>query len=114
MIGETFTVEDLNVASVLSWARIGGVALSAFPNMEPMAGRMHEEGSCGKGTELHITMPDDGNGGILRCWSQESNRRHPTSAEVNTIMATNVGKSNTMTTTDAEIVVREVFDFQTH
>src|SRR4029077_16402905 len=41
---------------------------------------------------------------ILRCWSHESNRRHPTSAEVNTIMATNVGKSNTMTTTDAEIL----------
>ena len=34
LIGETFTVADLNVASVLSWARIGGVALSAFPNMD--------------------------------------------------------------------------------
>jgi hypothetical protein len=31
----------------------------------PMAGRMPEEGSCGKGTELHINMPDDGNGGEL-------------------------------------------------
>jgi glutathione S-transferase len=34
LIGETFTVADLNVASVLSWARIGGVALWAFPNMD--------------------------------------------------------------------------------
>jgi glutathione S-transferase len=34
LIGETFTVADLNVASVLSWARMGGVALSAFPNMD--------------------------------------------------------------------------------
>src|SRR5580692_1692981 len=39
---------------------------------------------------------------ILRCWSHESNRRQPTRAEVNTIMATNVGKSNTMITTDGE------------
>ena len=40
---------------------------------------------------------------ILRCWSHENNRRQPTSAEVNTMTATNVGKSNTMITTDAEI-----------
>ena len=26
---------------------------------------MPEEGSCGEGTELHISMPDDGNGGEL-------------------------------------------------
>ena len=34
LIGETFTVADLNVASVLSWARIGGVALSSFSQVD--------------------------------------------------------------------------------
>jgi hypothetical protein len=37
---------------------------------------------------------------ILRCWSHESNRRHPATPEVNTVMASNVGRSNT-TMTDA-------------
>ena len=31
LVGPTFTVADLNVASVLSWARMGGVDLSGFP-----------------------------------------------------------------------------------
>jgi glutathione S-transferase len=34
LIGETFTVADLNVASVLSWVRIGFVALSGFPHVD--------------------------------------------------------------------------------
>jgi glutathione S-transferase len=34
LVGPTFTVADLNVASVLSWARMGGVALSGFPHAE--------------------------------------------------------------------------------
>ena len=32
--GPTFTVADLNVASVLSWARMGGVDLSGFPHVD--------------------------------------------------------------------------------
>jgi hypothetical protein len=31
---------------------------------------------------------------IRRCWSQENRRRHPARAEVNTVMASNVGRSN--------------------
>ena len=34
LVGPAFTVADLNVASVLSWARMGGVALSGFPHVE--------------------------------------------------------------------------------
>jgi glutathione S-transferase len=33
-VGPTFTVADLNVASVLSWARMGGVDLSGFPHVD--------------------------------------------------------------------------------
>jgi len=36
----------------------------------------------------------------VRCWSHESNRRQPATPEVNTVMARNVGRSNT-TMTDA-------------
>jgi glutathione S-transferase len=34
LVGPTFTVADLNVASVLSWARMGGVDLSGFPQVD--------------------------------------------------------------------------------
>ena len=34
LVGPTFTVADLNVAAVLSWARIGGVALLSFPHVD--------------------------------------------------------------------------------
>ena len=34
LVGPTFTVADLNVASVLSWARMGRVALSGFPHVD--------------------------------------------------------------------------------
>jgi glutathione S-transferase len=34
LVGPTFTVADLNVASVLSWARMGGVDLSGFPHVD--------------------------------------------------------------------------------
>jgi glutathione S-transferase len=33
-VGPTFTVADLNVASVLSWARMGGVDMSGFPHVD--------------------------------------------------------------------------------
>jgi glutathione S-transferase len=34
LVGPTFTVADLNVASVLSWARMGRVNLTAFPHVD--------------------------------------------------------------------------------
>jgi glutathione S-transferase len=34
LVGPAFTVADLNVASVLSWARMGRVALSGFPHAD--------------------------------------------------------------------------------
>ena len=34
LIGSTFTVADLNVASVLAWAKIGRANLSAYPHVE--------------------------------------------------------------------------------
>jgi ABC-type branched-subunit amino acid transport system ATPase component len=34
LVGPTFTVADLNVASVLSWARMGGVDLAGFPHVD--------------------------------------------------------------------------------
>jgi glutathione S-transferase len=34
LIGSSFTAADLNVASVLSWAKIGRVDLSAYPNVD--------------------------------------------------------------------------------
>jgi glutathione S-transferase len=34
LVGPTFTVADLNVASVLSWARIGGVGFTEFPRVD--------------------------------------------------------------------------------
>ena len=34
LVGPTFTVADLNVASVLSWARLGGADLSGFPRVD--------------------------------------------------------------------------------
>ena len=33
-IGSSFTVADLNVASVLSWAKVGNVDLSAYPHVD--------------------------------------------------------------------------------
>ncbi len=33
LLGEAFTVADLNVASVLVWAKIGHLDLSSFPKM---------------------------------------------------------------------------------
>ena len=38
LVGPTFTVADLNVASVLSWARLGGADLSAFRVDQWLAG----------------------------------------------------------------------------
>ena len=34
LVGSTFTVADLNVASVLSWARMGRVNLAGFPHVD--------------------------------------------------------------------------------
>ena len=34
LVGPTFTVADLNVASVLSWARMGRVNLISFPHVD--------------------------------------------------------------------------------
>ena len=34
IVGQTFTVADLNVASVLSWARMGRVNLASFPHVD--------------------------------------------------------------------------------
>jgi glutathione S-transferase len=34
LVGSSFTVADLNVASVLSWARLGRMDLSAYPNVD--------------------------------------------------------------------------------
>ena len=34
LVGSSFTVADLNVASVLSWARVGRVDLSGFPRVD--------------------------------------------------------------------------------
>ena len=34
LVGTTFTVADLNVASVMSWARMGGVDLTGFPRAD--------------------------------------------------------------------------------
>ena len=34
LLGDEFTVADLNVASVLSWARLAGADLSDYPNVE--------------------------------------------------------------------------------
>ncbi len=34
LVGPIFTVADLNVASVLSWARMGDVDLLAFPHVD--------------------------------------------------------------------------------
>jgi glutathione S-transferase len=34
LVGPTFTVADLNVASVLSWARMGRVNLAGFPHVD--------------------------------------------------------------------------------
>lgn len=34
LVDSTFTVADLNVASVLSWARMGDVDLLAFPHVD--------------------------------------------------------------------------------
>ncbi len=39
LLGGRFTVADLNVASVLTWARPAGVALASYPNMEAWLGR---------------------------------------------------------------------------
>ena len=39
LLGERFTVADLNVASVLTWARPAGVALASYPNMDAWLGR---------------------------------------------------------------------------
>ena len=35
LAGSSFSVADLNVASILSWARLARVDLSAFPHVEP-------------------------------------------------------------------------------
>lgn len=38
LLGDRFTVADLNVASVLAWAQMGGVDLSAYPNLQKWLG----------------------------------------------------------------------------
>lgn len=42
LVGDRFTVADLNVAAVLSWVKIGRVDLSAFPNLTAWMGRCLE------------------------------------------------------------------------
>ena len=39
LVGSTFTVADLNVASVLSWAQMGRVNLTAFPHVDEWLAR---------------------------------------------------------------------------
>jgi glutathione S-transferase len=38
LVGNTFSVADLNVAAVLSWARVSKVDLAAFPNLDTWLG----------------------------------------------------------------------------
>ncbi len=42
LLGEHFTVADLNVASILAWARQGRVALAAFPKAEAWLKACHD------------------------------------------------------------------------
>ena len=39
LLGDAFTVADLNVASVISWAPLGGLDLGAAPNAQAWVGR---------------------------------------------------------------------------
>lgn len=39
LVDERFTIADLNVASVLSWVKLGRVDLTAFPNLNDWLGR---------------------------------------------------------------------------
>jgi ribose/xylose/arabinose/galactoside ABC-type transport system permease subunit len=83
-------VDWIVIAAPITIDQTSGIAPRAVINVVAIAAMMKAD-------------PHRASAKILRCWSHESNRRQPTSAEVNTVMATNVGKSNTMTLTDAVI-----------
>lgn len=46
LLGDTFTVADLNVASVLSWAMLAGIDLTPFPNAQAWLTRCCERPAC--------------------------------------------------------------------
>jgi glutathione S-transferase len=52
LLGERFTVADLNVASILSWARQGRVDLSPFPRAEAWLKACHDRPAARAAREL--------------------------------------------------------------
>lgn len=48
LLGDAFSAADLNVAAVLSWARLAGMALDQWPNLSAWLGRCLERPSCSR------------------------------------------------------------------
>jgi glutathione S-transferase len=48
LLGDGFTVADLNVAAVMSWARLGQIDLSAWPNVSAWLGRCLDRAAARK------------------------------------------------------------------
>ena len=48
LVGDTFTVADLNVASVLSWAKMGRMDLSPFPHVKGWLGSALRRPAAGR------------------------------------------------------------------
>jgi glutathione S-transferase len=61
LVGPTFTVADLNVASVLSWARIGGVAFAGFLHVDRWLAVCLQRPAAAK-ARSNINIPDDSKG----------------------------------------------------
>jgi len=48
LLGDRFTVADLNIASVLSWAQMGGFSLSDWPNVDAWMSRCTQRPAVSK------------------------------------------------------------------